>query len=41
MSTAPWSYQKNKISFQYYVHDTKIMKKIVYIKFHKKYIKCY
>ena len=39
--TTPWSCQKNKISFQHYVHDAMIMKKIVYIKFHKKYINCY
>ena len=34
--------KRNKISFQRYLHKAAmIMKKIVYIRFHKKYLNCY
>ena len=33
--------KRNKISFQHYVHEAVIMKKIGYSWFHKKYINCY
>ena len=32
--------KRNKISFQRYAHDNMIMKKMLYIRFHKKFINC-
>ena len=32
--------KRNKISFQRYAHDAMIMKKMLYIRFHKKFINC-
>ena len=32
--------KRNKISFQRYAHNAMIMKKMVYIRFHKKFINC-